>query len=88
MARNIGMGSDATVYRAVITTRYDHKGRSNFVTRYQGPYETEGAAQGQVTNAVTRAVDYDDNGNALPSRASGYVEQGSFTWTRVPEGGK
>lgn len=81
MARRIGMGPDATVYRAVITTIYDHAPEG--VTRYQGPYGTSAAAQARVTRAVNRAVDYDDNGAALPSRASGYIEQGSFTWTRM-----
>lgn len=86
MARRIGMDADATVYRAVITTRYNHL--DDPVTEYRGPYDTQGAAQGQVTNAINQAVDYSEEPpyEALPSRASGHVEQGSFTWTRVTEG--
>jgi hypothetical protein len=75
MARSIGMAADATVFRAVITKTYQH----GTFTDYEGPYGSIGAARARVSFWVNYLTPCEGGG----SNASGYVEQGSVTWTRV-----
>lgn len=81
MARSIGMSAGDTVFRAVITKKYPN--REPFTDR-EGPYGARGAAQARVTFWVNYLAVHDDDGEPTgESGASGYVEEGSVTWTRV-----
>lgn len=82
MARSISMEPDAPVYRAVIVKRYPDREPS---TAYEGPYATPAAAQGRVTFWVNYLTDYDDEGQPTGSRASGHVEVGRTSWSRMED---
>lgn len=87
MARSISMEPDAPVYRAVILKQYqDSEGNPEPFTSYEGPYATPGAAQGRVTVWVNYLMEYDDEGQPIGSRASGYVEVGHTAWSRMEDG--
>ena len=81
MARSIGMAKDATVFRAVITKQY----KDGPVTDYEGPYGSIGAARARVSFWTNYLADRDDETGEKTgtSRASGYVEQGTVTWSRA-----
>jgi hypothetical protein len=82
MARSIGMAADATVFRAVITKQY-RDGES--FTSHEGPYGSIGAARARVSFWVNYLAVRDEETQEPTgeSRASGYVEQGTVTWTRA-----
>jgi hypothetical protein len=79
VARSIGMASDATVFRAVITiTNRD----GTEATKHEGPYGSIGAARARVTFWTNYLAEHDEE-TFKPtgkSRARGYVEEGSVTW--------
>lgn len=83
MARSIGMAADATVFRAVITKRYDH----GTFTAYEGPYGSIGAARARVSFWRNYMAEYDDETGEPTgeSRASGHVERGTVAWERADE---
>lgn len=82
MARSIGMTADATVFRAVIVKTQPLGVEP--LTVYEGPYGSAAAARARVTFWVNYMAECDDEGNPTgASRASGYVEQATVTWSRI-----
>ncbi|NUQ88153.1 MAG: hypothetical protein HOQ43_06785 [Glycomyces artemisiae] len=76
MARNIG-ADGRRVYRAVIVqTDQRRDGKSG--TRYEGPYDSPGAARARVTFWRNYWDAYDDG-----SSATGHIEQAHTVWTPV-----
>ena len=81
MARSIGMAADGTVFRAVILKKYPNQ---DAFTAYEGPYGTEAAARARVTFWKNNLSERDENGNVSTEQwATGHVEKGLVTWTRV-----
>ena len=76
MARRMNTAQDAPVYRAVIV-KPAYGGR--MVTTCEGPYKTPGAAQARLTFWTNY---YED----AHTPVTGYVEEGTTTWTRLSSG--
>jgi len=73
MARSISMAPDAPVYRAV-TTVPGWRGEGT-VTKYEGPYDSPGAAKARVTFWSNR---YRREDGTTP--VTGRVEHGVVAW--------
>lgn len=73
MVRNIG-ADGRTVYRAVITFK-DQRRDGKSGTRYEGPYDSVGAARARVSFWRNRMAAYGDG-----SSAEGHVEQAHTIW--------
>jgi hypothetical protein len=74
------MAAEATVFRAVIVKTY----ADGTHTDYEGPYGSIGAARARVSFWTNYLADRDEETGEKTgtSRANGYVESGTVTWTR------
>lgn len=77
MARDIGMASDAELFRAVITKHY---GDGTVETVHEGPYDKPGTARGRIGFWRNHLARRDDG-----SRAEGHVESCRPVWSRVTD---
>lgn len=77
------MAAEAKVFRAVITKKYRHNAEP--FTTYEGPYDSASAARSRVTfwqNHLNKPG-YGDDAETGEEWASGYVEEGTITWTQM-----
>ncbi|MFG3157303.1 hypothetical protein ACGF7W_35295 [Streptomyces sp. NPDC048219] len=77
MARDIGVGPGAELFRAVITKRY---GDGTVETVYEGPYGKPGTARGRVGFWRSHLAKREDG-----SRAEGHIESCRPAWSRVTD---
>ena len=75
MARNIGMGSDAPVFRAVIKA-YNADGSLKW-SEINGPYPKKGTAQARITFWKKHSRNWDG------ITIEGHIEIGETKWSKI-----
>lgn len=85
MARH--MTDDSHTYRAVVTTKtvYEDGRPDRNYTEIFGPYQTKGAAKGQITRESDRVIRYNRYHRGYTEVVSGHVEKSSTKWEKVED---